>query len=73
MELATNEKIRILCNRKGITITELAERAGWKQNNLSGKLARNNFCEKDLKKIADALGCKLVIDFEDIEKNNTRA
>lgn len=68
MELTTKEKIKILCDRKGITITELAKRAGWKQNNLSGKLSRNNFCEKDLKKIADALGCKLVIDFEDIKK-----
>lgn len=68
MELFTSEKIKILCKRQNITVAELADRCGWSRTNLANKLRRDNFCESDLRKIAEALGCELVIDFVESEK-----
>lgn len=65
MELRTSEKLKILFDRKGLSITDVAKKVGWSQSNLSNKLSRNNFSENDLRKIADAIGCNLSIDFED--------
>lgn len=63
MELSTSEKIKVLCRRGNINITEVAARIGWSQSNLSNKLKRDNFSESDLRKIADVLGYDLIIDF----------
>ena len=63
MEIYTSERIKLLCKRKGIKMTDLAERCGWSGPNLANKLRRNNLTESDLQLIAEALGCKLVIDF----------
>lgn len=65
MELNTSEKIKILCQRKNMSITKVADKIGWTQSNFSNKLSRNNFSESDLRKIADALDCNLIIDFEE--------
>lgn len=67
MNISTSEQIKILINRKGMSISEVAEKAGWKQSNFSNKLKRNNFSEADLRKIAEALDCDLVISFEEIK------
>lgn len=66
--LDTAEKIKILCERKNITMTALAEKCGWSKSNLSNKLKRNNFTEEDLKTIASALGLELNIDFVEPEE-----
>ncbi len=50
-------KIKIVLLERDMTIKELAGRLGTTGNNLSNKLARDNFGEKELKKIADALDC----------------
>ena len=71
MELFTSEKIRVICKRQNITVAELADKCGWSRPNLANKLRRDNFCESDLRKIADALGCELIIDFVESEKGNT--
>lgn len=63
--LETNEKIRLLLKRKGMTVTRLAESLETTRQNLTNKLNRNNFSENELKKIAEALGCSLVLEFED--------
>lgn len=65
--LETNEKIRLLLKRKGMTVTSLAESINTTRQNLTNKLNRNNFSENELKEIADALGCSLILEFEDIE------
>ncbi|WP_338053604.1 helix-turn-helix transcriptional regulator [Pseudobacteroides cellulosolvens] len=52
------EKIRILAKRKKVSISELATLIGTTNQNLSNKLTRDNFSEKELKQIAEALGCK---------------
>ena len=60
MGLSTSEKIKIILKRRGMTMGELAEKTGQTRQNLSNKMSRDNFPEKELKAIADALEC----DFE---------
>lgn len=59
MPFTMSEKIRILIKRKKMTITELASVTGTTNQNLSNKLTRDNFSEKELQQIAKALGCRL--------------
>jgi len=58
MALTMGEKIRILIKRKKMTISELANLIETTNQNLSNKLTRDNFSEKELQQIAEALGCK---------------
>ena len=51
-------KIRTILLQRKMTIKELAEKIGVSGNNLSNKLARDNFTEKELYEIADALNCE---------------
>lgn len=57
------EKVRILLVKRKITVTDLAKRLGMSQSNLSNKLSRDNFNEKELQEIAEALNCDLDIGF----------
>ena len=68
--IATNEKIRILLKRKEMTITELAEKTKTTRQNMTNKLNRNNFSENDLKDIAKALECDLILEFKDRKSND---
>jgi len=52
------EKIRILLRRKNTTIAALAEILCTSRQNLTNKLNRDNFTEKELHEIAEALGCR---------------
>lgn len=58
MQLKTSEKIRLLCGRQNMTLSQLAEGLRTTAQNLSNKLARNNFSENELKEIAKALDCE---------------
>lgn len=51
------KKINLLLIEVGMTKQELARRLGTTPSNLSGKLKRDNFSEKELREIADALDC----------------
>lgn len=51
------KKIRILCIEQEISLTQLAEQIGISKSNLNNKLGRDNFSEKELRKIAEALDC----------------
>ena len=61
--MAMAEKDRILLVKRKITVTDLAKRLGMSQSNLSNKLSRDNFNEKELQEIAEALNCDLDIGF----------
>ena len=50
-------KIRIILLERKMTLKKLAEKLGTSSNNLCNKLARDNFSEKELHAIADALNC----------------
>lgn len=65
--LSSSEKIRIILKRKNMSITDLADKLGTSRQNLNNKLARDNFVEKDLHEIAEAIGCDLNIIFTDKE------
>ena len=53
-----SEKIRIALIKRGMTLTQLAEKLEVSQPNLSKKLKRNNFNEEELRKIAGLLDMK---------------
>ena len=55
--LTMGEKIKIMLKRRNITLSELAERLGQSRQNLSNKMSRDNFTEKELIAIAEALDC----------------
>ena len=66
MQLTFGEKIKVIMGRRGLSITELAKKTGQSTQNLSNKLNRDNFSEKELKEIAVVLDCT----FETIFKMN---
>lgn len=57
MTLTFGEKIKIILKRRGMTITELADLLGTSRQNLTNKLTRNNFQEREMKEIAQKLNC----------------
>lgn len=57
-------KIKMLMAMRDVTQTELAERIGMTQGNLSRKFSNNTLTEKDLNKIAEALNCEFVGNFK---------
>ena len=67
MELTFGEQVKVILKRQNMTIKDLAAiletRTGkpMSRQNLTKKLNRNNFQEQDMKEIAAALGCGLVI------------
>ena len=61
--MTSAEKITVLLRRKKLTNKELAERIGTSAQNLSNKMKRDNFTERELRLIAEALDCTLQIDF----------
>lgn len=72
MLLTISEKIKIILKRKGLTLGDLANMTGQSRQNLSNKIKRNNFSEKEMKEIAAALGYTIEICFvpnNDEEKN----
>ena len=52
------KKIKILLLEAGLTQKELAARLNTSSANLSGKLKRDNFSEKELQEIAEACGAE---------------
>ena len=46
-----------------MTLGELAEKTGQSRQNLSNKVSRDNFTEKDLRAIAEALNCTYAASF----------
>ena len=57
MSLTAGEKIKVILGRRGMTLADLAEKTGQSRPNISNKLSRDNFSEKELKEIAKVLGC----------------
>ena len=58
MGLTTGEKIKIVLKRRGLTMGDLADKTGQTRQNLSNKMARDNFSEKEIKEMAAALDCE---------------
>ena len=56
-------KIKMLLAAKGMNMKGLAELLETSQPNLSNKMKRENFSEKELQEIAEKLGAKVEINF----------
>ena len=64
MPLTMGEKIKIILNRRNMTIAQLAEKTGQSRQNMSNKMTRDNFSERELIEIAEALGVEYKAVFE---------
>ena len=71
--LSFGEQVKIILSRKGMTIKELAEliedTTGKKMSrqNLTQRLGRDNFQEKDMRMIAKILGCPFQLSIFPVE------
>ena len=68
MELNIAEKIKIIMEREGVTMTTLAERVGQSRQNLTNKMKRNSFSEVEIRNIAAAIGYEFVTEFRKVDK-----
>ena len=57
MSISMGEKIKIVLKRRNMTLGELAEQTSQSRQNLSNKMSRDNFSEKELMTIAAVLDC----------------
>ena len=57
MPISMGEKIKIVLKRRNMTLGELAEKTSQSRQNLSNKMNRDNFSEKELLQIASVLDC----------------
>ena len=62
-----SRKIKTCLANKDMLRKELAQLVGTGVTNLNNKIQRDNFSEKDMQSIADALNCELVIKLIDKE------
>ena len=63
MPLSMGEKIKIILGRRNMTLGELADKTGQSRQNLSNKISRDKFSEKELQQIAEALDCSYFAGF----------
>jgi len=61
--MAMAEKIKIVLLKQKRTVKDLSIALGCSSQNLSGKFNRDNFSERELEDIANALNCKLNMSF----------
>lgn len=63
LQITVAEKIRLIMKRNGLTMGDLADATGQTRQNLSNKMTRGNFSERDITALAKALGCNVDIKF----------
>ncbi len=56
--------LRIKLVENDLTAKELAAKIGTSQQNLSAKMKRDNFSEKEMLQIADALNMQLILEMK---------
>ncbi len=73
INLTFGEQVKIILSRKGMTIKELAELIeqhtgkSMSRQNLTQRLGRDNFQEKDMRLIAEILGCKFQLSIMEMD------
>ena len=60
MPLTMGEKIKIVLNRRNMTVTKLADALGTTRQNLTNKFSRDNFSEKEIIEISRVLNCEFI-------------
>ena len=66
--MTMGKEIKKILIEEELTQAQLAEKIGTSQQNINAKIRRDNFNEKEIKEIANALGYELKIEF--IKKND---
>lgn len=61
MDMSFSEQLRIMLKRKGITIATLAAMTNQSTANLSAKMQRDNFDERQMHQLAEAIGCSFKV------------
>lgn len=61
--MGMSEKVKIVLLKRNKSLKDLAAIIGGTPQNISGKLKRDNFSEKELQEIAEALNCDLEASF----------
>ena len=61
IELNFVEQVKLLLDRKNMTVADLAVKLGTSRQNLHNKFSRNKLSEPEMEEIAKAMGCKLQI------------
>ena len=64
MQLSVSEKIKIILGTRNMTVSDLAKKLKTSRQNLTNKFARNNFSEKELQEIAEAMDCSVNVLFK---------
>ena len=67
INLSAAKKIKILLIERDMTLTDLSKLLNKNLSTISGKMKRDNFCESDLKEIAEVLNYDYDIIFTDKE------
>ncbi len=63
--MSAAKKIKMMLVERDMTMVALSKILNVTPSTISGKMKRNNFCENDLKKIADVLGYEYEAVFTD--------
>lgn len=63
LTLSVEQKLRMILAMQNKNLSELASASNHSLPNLSRKMRRSNFSEKDIKLLAEALGCTVDIVF----------
>lgn len=63
VNMTVAEKVRLIMKRMNMTMGDLAEATGQTRQNLSNKMGRENFSEKEIWAMAQAMGCTVEIRF----------
>lgn len=61
--MGISKEIKKILIDEDLTQAELAEKIGTSQQNMNAKLKRDNFSNKEMQEIAEALGYELKIEF----------
>lgn len=69
MNMTAGEKLRIIMDRQKMSMGQMADGTGQSRQNLSNKMKRDDFSEKELQKMAGVLGCTINIQFIDGDGN----
>lgn len=69
MYMTAGEKLRALMGRQKMSMGEMADKTGQSRQNLSNKMKRDDFSEKEIVKMASALGLTINIQFIDADGN----
>ncbi len=62
MRLSFSEQMRVVMNRRGVSVQEIADRLGVSRQNVNQRLKRDNFTLDEMEKYAAAVGCSVNIE-----------